>query len=163
MCPGARFNGALDKNTETEYGELQWFDVRVKPQWSDVEAAALNALRQAIAGNINQITCENIEFNFRSSISPATNIHASATWQFNTKSLWEMKDSGLFSFPYTVYCSMNENALSNYIQVNSSSDLNQLYLELFGFISGWLTTGRSEKDKLHTMTKTMLEEYRDNR
>lgn len=160
-CPGARFRGALIENTEEEYGMIDWQDVRQKPLWNDVEASALNILRRRIARNLNERTSQLITEEFRTSLAPDTVIQSTFEWQFNMMNLWLAKDTGLYEFPYDVHVGMNIDASFRYITVASPNEMQQLYLEMFNHISDSLASGRVEKDKLRSMTRTQLEEYRD--
>ncbi len=163
VCTGARFRGELVLNDESEYGGIEWLDVRPKPDWNTVEAAALLVLRYKIASKLNTRTSEMITNDFHASISPETVVVSTTEWQFDTMNLWLIRDMGLVAFPYELHVGMNEDATSRYITIPTPDDLQQIYLEMFGHISTCLASGRVEKDKLHSMTRTQLEEYRDNR
>ncbi|RKY10485.1 MAG: hypothetical protein DRP56_00885 [Planctomycetota bacterium] len=163
LVPSANYSGRLKYNTQQEYDALVWADERSKPSFSNVDAATLNVMRLAIVHDINERTSSEITGNFRSSIAPSTPIFSTLEWQFDVLNLWLIRDSGIISFPYELYCSTGDNAESNYISLPDSTALNTMYLEMFGYVDGWLKSGRSEKDKLKMMDKEQLETYTDPR
>ena len=163
IVPNANYSGSLRYNTEQEYDELLWADQRTKPPFTEVDVATLNVMRISISRDINERTNFEIVTNFRASIDSSVPIDATLEWQFDVLNLWLMKDSGLFAYPYELYCSLSESADARYITLPSAADLQQLYLEMFGYVDGWLRSGRNEKSSLASMNREQLEQYVDNR
>ena len=163
VCKGAKYKGKFIKHTEDEYNLLEWLDIREKPSWLEVEQAALINLRKSICDNINRRTDEAILKKFRTGISPETPITATLVWQFDTLNIYLQRESGLIKFPYNLHVGSDDKAKPVYIELKDAKALEILYLEMFGFINKWLASGRNEKEKLQDMTRTGLEEFRDNR
>lgn len=163
LVPDANYSGSLKYNTEQEYDNLIWADDRPKPTFIEVDAAALNVMRQSIARDLNDRTRYEIITNFRTSIDPTVPIESTMEWQFDVLNLWLNRDSGIFEYPYQLYCSLSEESNARYINVADSSVLHTIYLEMFGYVDGWLKSGRDEKSKLASMTREELEVYEDPR
>jgi len=161
ICKGAKYKGKFIKHTQEEYNKLEWADIRDKPSWADVEQAGLINLRKNICNNINLRTDMAILKEFRTSLSPTTPVTATLVWQFDTLNIYLQKDSGLIKFPYNLHVGCDDKAKPVHIELKDTKALQTLYLEMFGFINEWLTSGRKEKEKLQSMTRTGLEEYRD--
>lgn len=163
VLKGARYKGSFINHTEAEFNALTWKDIREKPEWLAVEKAALFNLRMDIIEDINEKTNYELVYGFRCTLYPNTAIHSSFEWQFDALNLYLHRDAGLFAYPYDLHVGTDDKAEPTFVTITDSSELQVLYLEMFGHINTWLATGRAEKVKLKPMTRTALEEYRDNR
>ena len=160
ICPGARFKGIFENNTQQEYEMLEWHDIRVKPAWSEIEQASLTILRADIKQNMNQRTSDIITYEFKSNLFPSNTFHMELEWQFQIQNVWLCRDT-LITFPYDIYCSSDEDGNCEYVTIESKEIMHQFYLEGFLHVDNTLKSGRAEKKKLVSMSRTMLEEYRD--
>ena len=160
LCPGAKFSGEFFDNIESEYNDITWLDIRVKPSWIDIEQESLTKLRQEISVDIKDKTTINIENNLRYSNFPDVPILCNQLWQWDMFVLWLINKNNL-TYPYNIKVSETKDAQINYIILNSVEEFDQIIMEIFSFIYNWLATGRVERDKLASMTRTQLEEYVD--
>lgn len=161
IVPGPLFKGQFIDNTEAEYDALEWLDERDKPLWADVEAKALNHLRRTIAETVNQMTNEIITYGFRYSTHPDTEVWSTSEWQFDILVLVISRE--MFTYPYYMKASENEDTSTNYITINMADELLQFQMEFLTHVSTSLATGRGIKDSLSTLNRQQLEDFEENR
>lgn len=162
LVPGAMYQGSFLDHTKEEYEKIQWLDHRDKPKWIEIESIGVELLRALIVDNINQNTTQGIETQFRYSKSKEL-IHADMEWQFDTLNLWINRDNALIEYPYQLHIGGDATGAPRYIDLENSKDLEQLYLEMFGHVNSWLNSGRAERGKIQSLSRTALEEYLDPR
>lgn len=158
LVPGPRFQGQFTDHTEEEYNTLTWLDSREKPPYAEVEAHALNYMRRRIAEKIDERTQHAIIYEF---VYNETPVFAPLDWQFDAQNLWLLR-AGL-DYPYKLKVGRNTDASSIYIEFADADALHSFYMSFFGYVKGWLDSGRDLKDSLKDMTRTQLEEFRDDR
>ena len=156
--PGARYKGVFTDNTEAEYNAIQWLDVRSKPAFSTVHAAALTVMRNRWRDKINGKTDDLIVNTFENS---GVTFKLSREFQFDMLAL-DYK-SALVTFPYTVKVNDDADGGGVYIELASAEVLSNLISLVFVHVQTQLAGGRYYKDSLKNMLRTELEEFVDPR
>jgi len=156
LVPGAKVRGVFDQQTESEYNALYWLDPRPKPDYIDVEAATLKAVRTQLMVDINLKTSGIIVNTFSWKDIPA---FMDLEFQFNMSQLFINKD--MLTYPYEMKLSDDEDGCGRYINVVDADELATLYFTIFNHVATTLASGRALKDTLKTMNRTELEEFKD--